>query len=241
MRHRKVSDLMTTRVARVHPDASFKQIVATLTDNDVTGLPVVDEDDRPVGVVSEADLLRRESAQPDPAGLLDGPPAPRTGGARDGEAAHATTAAALMTSPAVVARQDWTVVQAARTMDAERIKRLPVVDESGRLVGIVSRSDLLRVFLRKDHAIREEISGDVLERTLLLAPGEVVVTVADGCVTLRGTVAHRAMIPLVVRLCQGVDGVVDVTEELDYRADEPGADPADPRHRRQDRRVGLAP
>jgi CBS domain-containing protein len=97
------------------------------------------------------------------------------------------------------------------------VKRLPVVDESGRLVGIVSRADLLRVFLRKDRAIEEEISGDIVGRTLRLAPGEVAVTVADGCVVLRGTVEDAGTIPVLVRLCEGVDGVVAVTEELGRR------------------------
>jgi osmotically-inducible protein OsmY len=95
-----------------------------------------------------------------------------------------------------------------------------VVDDTGRLVGIVSRADLLRVFLRRDHVIREEISGDILSRTLGIGPDEVVVTVVDGRVSLRGTVERRSLIPVVIRLCEGVDGVVEVTETLDYRDDE---------------------
>jgi len=213
MRHRKVSDLMTTSVVSVPPEASFKEIVATLADADVTGVPVLDADNRPVGVVTESDLVRGESRQPDPTGVLDASAA----GAGGDRARRATTAAGLMTSPAVVARPEWTVVQAARTMDTRQVKRLPVVDESDRLVGIVSLADLLRVFLRKDRAIAEEIRGDIAERTLHLAPGEVSVTVADGCVTLRGSVEEAATVPLLVRLCEGVDGVVAVTEELGFR------------------------
>lgn len=230
-KHRTVSDLMTHSVVRVRADAPFKEIAKLLTDHDITALPVVDEDDRPLGVVSEADLLRRESTQPDPAGLmavLDTP------GDRSTRPA-ATRADALMTSPAIVARPQWTVVQAARTMDEGGVKRLPVVDDTGRLVGIISRADLLRVFLRRDHLIREEISGDILDRTLGIGPDEVVVEVIDGRVSLRGTVERRGLIPVVLRLCEAVDGVVEVTETLDYRTDEAAA-VAPP-----SRRTGLLP
>ncbi|WP_328912219.1 MULTISPECIES: CBS domain-containing protein [unclassified Streptomyces] len=210
MRHRTVGDLMTSSVVRVPADAPFKAVVKLLSEHDITAVPVVDDGDRPVGVVSEADLLRRQSGRPDPAG----------------RARSATSAAGLMSSPAVVARPEWTVVQAARVMDTRGIKRLPVVDETGRLVGIVSRADLLRVFLRRDRAIREEISGEVLARTLGITPAEVQVDVTDGQVTLHGTVERVSLIPVVLRLCQGVDGVVRVTEDLDYRYDDSLASPA---------------
>jgi CBS domain-containing protein len=138
-----------------------------------------------------------------------------------------------MTSPAVVARPEWTVVQAARVMDGNQVKRLVVVDETGLLVGIVSRSDLLRVFLRRDRAIREEVSGDVLGRTLGVTSAEVVVSVVDGCVHMRGSVARRSLLPVVLRMCLGVDGVVEVTDELEYRTDgTPGTATADAPSRR---------
>lgn len=216
MRNRNVSDLMTHMVYRVGPDTSFKHIVEILSDHDITAVPVVDDCDRPMGIVSEADLLRRESGQPDPAGLLnvldtqDAPPA---------EIVEAT-AERLMTSPAIVAHPEWSTVEAARVMDRHHVKRLPVVDETGRLVGIVSRADLLRVFLRRDSLIREEISGALLNRTLGISPDEVSVDVDDGRVRLRGRVDRRSLVPVVLRLCEGVDGVVDVIADLDYRTDE---------------------
>lgn len=216
MKHRTVSDLMTHSVVRVRAQTPFKEVVKTLADHDITAVPVVDGDDRPLGVVSEADLLRKESAQPDPAGLLAVLDAPGDAPVQPA----ATTAEGLMTSPAVVAHPEWTVVQAARVMDGGHVKRLPVVDDTGRLVGIVSRADLLRVFLRRDHAIREEISGDILDRTLGVGPDEVVVAVTDGRVSLRGTVERRDLIPVVLRLCEQVDGVVEVTAQLDHRTDE---------------------
>ncbi|RAJ59988.1 BON domain-containing protein [Streptomyces sp. Amel2xB2] len=211
MEHRTVNDLMTRAVVRVRDDATFKKIARVMADNDVTALPVVDEDEHPVGVVSEADLVGKQAGQPDPAGLL---PAhgPRAGSRTPGEAA---TADELMTSPAVVARPEWNVVEAARVMADGHVKRLPVVNEAGRLVGILSRADLLRVFLRRDSAIQEEITRDVLERTLGLAARQLNVQVRDGCVTLRGEVEQPHLVPVVERLVQSVDGVVKVRSHLD--------------------------
>ncbi|MFG2616449.1 CBS domain-containing protein [Streptomyces sp. NPDC048507] len=190
MRHRSVADLMTPSAVTVRRATAFKEIVRLLEEFDITAMPVIDEAGHPVGVVSEADLLRRRPV----------------GGA--------ATAEQLMTSPAVTARPEWSVVRAARVMQRHRVKRLPVVDEEGRLVGILSRSDLIRLFLRRDHAIQAEILEDVLTRTLHLAPSAVTVEVDDGLVTLSGTVAQPGLLPVVVRLCQSVDGVVDVDSRL---------------------------
>lgn len=215
LNHRTVSDLMTHSVIRVKPHTTFKEIVKLLTDHDITAVPVVDDENHPLGVVSEADLMRREAAQPEPTGLAALLDAPESVSAHEG-----TTAAALMSTPAVVGRPGWSVVQAARAMDRGGVKRLPVVDDTGGLVGIVSRADLLRVFLRRDHLIREEISGDILDRTLGISADEVGVDVSDGRVSLHGTVERRGLVPVVLRLCEGVDGVVEVTGTLDYRTDE---------------------
>lgn len=219
MRHRIVGELMTSAVVHVRPDTGFKEIARLLAEHDVTSVPVLDHDDRPLGLVSEADLLLNEAAQEDPAGLMLTPQLSRAEHTRS----RATTAEGLMTTPAVCARPEWTVVEAARRMQFEHLKRLPVVDEAGRLVGIVSRSDLLRVFLRQDRAISEEITHDLLERTLGLAPGSVDVRVNEGRVSLTGTVERRALVPVVERLCRSVDGVVDVTSRLDYRTDDTAA------------------
>ncbi|MEU6006115.1 CBS domain-containing protein [Streptomyces sp. NPDC047453] len=218
MRHRTVEDLMTRGVVRVRRDAPFKQVARVLADNEVTAVPVVDELDRPVGVVSEADLLRTVAGRPDPAGLLSGTRAEDAG--HSGSAAG--TAEGLMTAPAVCARPEWTVVEAARLMDGHRVKRLPVVDEGGTLVGVVSRGDLLRVFLRRDEAVFEEITQDVLARTLGLTPADVTVGVSDGRVSLKGTVRARSLIPVIERLCGGVDGVVSVSTDVIHRCDDTG-------------------
>jgi len=216
MRHRIVGELMTPAVVHVRPDTGFKEIAALLAEHDITSVPVVDDQDRPLGLVSEADLLLNEAAEEDPAGLLLTPHL----SARDRARSQATTAEGLMTSPAVCARPEWTVVEAARLMQRRHLKRLPVVDDAGRLVGIVSRSDLLRVFLRRDQAIREELRGDVLARTMGISPDALEVQVHDGRVTLSGTVDHRSLLPVVERLCRGVDGVIAVTNHLDYRTDD---------------------
>ncbi|EFL29921.1 CBS domain-containing protein [Streptomyces viridochromogenes DSM 40736] len=215
MQHRTIGELMTRPVVRVRRDTPFKGVAGLLADHDVTALPVVDELDHPIGVVSEADLLRTIAARPDPNGLSL-PPAPVDGTL----SADGTTAGELMTAPAVCARPEWTVVEAARLMDVEGVKRLPVVDEAGTLIGIVSRGDLLRVFLRRDEALSDEITRDVLTKTLGLAPRDVAVDVHEGRVTLKGRVETGRLVPVIERLCRGVDGVVSVEADLTSRFDE---------------------
>ncbi|MDC0765393.1 CBS domain-containing protein [Streptomyces sp. HD] len=234
MRHRTVGELMTTDVVSVRRDEAFTDIAKLLAEHGITAVPVVDDGGRPVGVVSEADLLRKEAGRLDAAGLL--PALHPQPDARD--KSEATTAQGLMTSPAVTARPEWTVVEAARAMEQGGVKRLPVVDGAGQLIGVISRADLLRVFLRGDRAIREEITGDVLIRTLGIPPGDVTVHVVDSRVTLRGTVERGSTVPVAVRLCRAVDGVVSVAEELEYRVDDIGSPASDTEVPRRDQ---LAP
>ncbi|MER5846353.1 CBS domain-containing protein [Streptomyces sp. NPDC002012] len=216
MHHRSVAELMTRDVVRARRDLPFKEIVKLLAENDVTAVPVVDELDRPMGVVSEADLLRKSSDQADPSGLT---PIPHLE-AWERAKAEGARAEELMSAPAVCARPEWTVVEAARLMEVQNIKRLPVVDETDKLLGIVSRRDLLRVFLRRDDAIYEEINRDVLQRTMGLAPSEVTVEVRQGQVVLSGSVEFKSLIPIIERLCRSVDGVVSVAERVAYRTDD---------------------
>ncbi|MGY6022751.1 CBS domain-containing protein [Streptomyces spinosirectus] len=213
MQHRTVADLMTHAVVRARRDTPFKEIVELLAENGITAVPVVDELDHPLGVVSEADLLRKCSARTDPSGAT---PVPHLE-AWERAKAEGARAEELMSAPAVCARPEWTVVEAARVMARRNIKRLPVVDEADRLRGIVSRGDLLRVFLRRDDAIRDEIEHDVLRRTLGLAPSDVTAEVREGQVTLSGTVEVPSLIPIVERLCRDVDGVVSVQAHIGFR------------------------
>ncbi|TJZ42208.1 CBS domain-containing protein [Streptomyces piniterrae] len=205
MRHRSVADLMTPNAVVVQPGTTFKEITRLLDEYGITAVPVVDEDERTVGVVSEADLLRRHTGERGP-----------------------STAEALMSSPAIVARPEWSAVRAARTMEEKKIKRLPVVDDSGRLIGVISRRDLMQLFLRRDRAIQEEILEDILIGTLGLAPSALTVDVADGTVTISGTVERSSLIPIVERLCASVDGVVQVVNRLgSTRGDTDEANEAD--------------
>jgi CBS domain-containing protein len=216
MHHRTVEELMSRDVVRARRDMPFKELVRLLEDNGVTAVPVVDELDRPVGVVSEADLLRKSADQADPTGRT---PIPHLE-AWERAKAEGSRAEELMSAPAVCARPEWTVVEAARLMETLMVKRLPVVDETDRLLGIVSRGDLLRVFLRRDEAIREEITSDLLRRTLGLDPRDVSAEVREGRVILAGTVEYRSLIPVVEQLCRGVDGVVSVSGNLSYHKDD---------------------
>ncbi|MFF3517908.1 CBS domain-containing protein [Streptomyces sp. NPDC002573] len=213
MRHRTVEELMTRQVVRARRDMPFKEIVKLLAENDVTAVPVVDELDRPMGVVSEADLLRKCADQADPSGRT---PIPHLE-AWERAKAEGARAEELMSAPAVCARPEWSVVETARLMEVHNVKRLPVVDETDRLQGIVSRADLLRIFQRRDDAIRDEITEDVLRQTLNLAPEEVTVEVREGQVTLRGSVESKSLIPIIERLCRSVDGVISVSEHITYR------------------------
>ncbi|MDH2387899.1 CBS domain-containing protein [Streptomyces sp. HNM0663] len=206
MRHRSVADLMTPEAVVVQRGTTFKEIARLLDEYDITAVPVVDSDGRPLGVVSEADLVRRQTAE-------DGGP---------------DTAEGLMSSPAVVARPGWSAVRAARVMERNRVKRLPVVSDDGLLIGVLSRSDLLQLFLRRDRAIQEEILEDVFTRTLRLPPSALGIEVADGRVTLSGTLDRRSLIPVAVRLCASVDGVVDVVDRLSYARDDTADEPAGP-------------
>ncbi|MGW3044366.1 CBS domain-containing protein [Kitasatospora sp. NPDC001159] len=216
MQHRSVSDVMTREVVTAGPDTPFKEIAALFHRNDITAIPVIDDQGQPLGMVSEADLIRKEAVLPDPEGRYPG----RWLDAKDRARAEAETAGGLMTSPAVTARPAWSVPEAARAMDKHKVKRLPVVDEVGRLVGIVSRRDLLEIFLRHDAAIRDEINHDVLGQTLWLAPGDVEVAVHDGVVTLKGRLPRRSLIPITEQLCRAVDGVVAVHATLDWAEDD---------------------
>ncbi len=202
---------MTRDVVSARPDTSFKELAGLLAAHGVAAVPVVDATGRPIGVVSENDLLRKATDRPETG---DGPsPMPHLE-AWERAKAEGARAEEIMSAPAVCVRPEWTVVEAARLMEIHGVKRLPVVDAADRLLGIVSRRDLLRVFLRTDEAIREEIRRDLLAETFGDAAREVTVEVTDGQVRLEGAVASRRLVPVLVRLCRSVDGVVDVREHL---------------------------
>jgi CBS domain-containing protein len=218
--HSLVKDLMTTPVVTVQPTTPFKEIVARLAQHKISAVPVVDHDQRVLGMVSEADLLLKEEF-PEP----DKPiPLFWTKRARlDRAKAAAAMARDLMTVAVVSIAPEATAAQAARRMHTAGVKRLPVV-ERGRLVGIVSRADLLKVFDRSDADIRREIIQDVILGEFMMAPSRFFPHVRDGVVVLQGRVERRNLLPYLVRAVQGVEGVVRVEDRLTYDLDDQGAD-----------------
>lgn len=218
MRRLTVRDVMTTHVITASLTTPFKEIAGLLSEHHVSALPVLGERDELVGVVSEADLLlkqghRRHSPR---SGWLSAPHLREVLAKVEGD-----LAGDLMTAPAVTIGPDASVVEAARLMAAKRVKRLPVVDDdTGTLIGIVSRADLVAVFLRSDDDIRDEINHEVFRRVLLTAPGKVRVDVDDGVVRLDGVIDRKSSAEIAERLTWGIDGVVDVVNELAYEWDD---------------------
>jgi CBS-domain-containing membrane protein len=216
-----VDKVMTRQVVTVRPTTPYKELVTLMSQHAISALPVVDlvgSEGRVVGLVSEDDLLAKERA---------GAERRMTSRGRGEQAkAHAEAAQDVMTSPVVAVAPDDSLARAARLMHRARIRHLPVVDDDGRLVGIVSRSDLLKPYLRSDESIRHEITTEVLGR--LNSPAEAVeVVVADGLVTLTGELATSADVDLAVRLVSAIEGVVGVRNHLAFRTDasEPGTPP----------------
>ncbi|MFJ1876995.1 CBS domain-containing protein [Streptomyces chartreusis] len=205
-----VRDVMTRGVAVVDRDALFKDIVRTLQERKVSALPVVDGRGRVLGVVSEADLLHKEE-------FRDSDPDRYTQLRRlsDLVKAGSATAGELMTRPALTVTADATLAQAARIMARARVKRLPVVGADGCLEGVVSRADLLKVFLRDDEEIAEEVRREVVAYLFPLPASAVRVDVLDGVVRLGGRIRDKSLVPVAARLVRAVEGVVDVVFELD--------------------------
>jgi len=204
-----VKDVMTAEVVAVRRDATFKELAAVLRRYRVSALPVVDDAGRVIGVVSEADLLAKE-ALADPGVMAE------VLHRKDVRKAEGLTAGDLMTSPPVTAAPEDQVEQAARMMHFMRVKRLPVVNSGGQLVGIVSRSDVLAVFDRPDEDIRTEIVDSMLLHEFLIDPRLFKVTVESGVVTMEGTPETAALGHALVRKARHVPGVVAVRDRLTY-------------------------
>lgn len=217
MKRWSVNDVMTRDVVTVTSDTPYKDVVDTLVRHGVSAAPVVDGDGRVLGVVSEADLLHKmEYAGSEPfAGILERKRRRTARTKSEGERADD-----LMTAPAIVVSSVESVTTAAKLLESQRVKRLPVVDQYGRLVGIVSRRDLLGVYLRDDDSIRAEIVDEVLRQTLWIEPATIAVTVRAGVVSLAGVVDTRSTVPLVIRFVECVAGVVDVVSHLSYHIDD---------------------
>ena len=213
-----VKDVMTTRVIWVKKDATFREMAVALRDHRVSAFPVIDDDGKVIGVVSEADMLTKE-ALVDELGIFGG-----ILHRRDQAKARGIIAGDLMTTAVVAVRPGDTVEHAAKLMYDRGVKRLPVTDESGHLVGIISRADVLSVFDRTDEAIRQEILDEVLLGEFLVDPKAFDVAVKDGIVTLAGRPETGDSGHRIVRRVGHVQGVVAVRDRLAYPPPERRAD-----------------
>ncbi|MFJ9669106.1 CBS domain-containing protein [Streptomyces sp. NPDC101219] len=197
-----VGEVMTRDVVQAHRTTPFKEVVRLLDHHRISGLPVIDADDKVLGVLSGSDLVRvqayRQGFAPPPA----------------------LTAEDVMSSPAITVHPEQTVPDAARLMERRGVERLPVVDEADRLIGIATRRDLLRVFLRADDDIRRQVTGDIVVGTLALPSDAVLVSVRDGVVTLAGRVERRSQVPELIHAAWRLEGVVGVVNRLTFHTDD---------------------
>lgn len=218
MRELTVASVMNSSVIAVRPETRFKNVVALLAKNRISAVPVIDEHDRPLGVVSEADAL----AKPEFHGGATNAPSllGRPGRRTRWRKAAGMTAVELMTSPAVTIGEDESVTAAARRLADKRLRRLFVVDADGALIGVLSRHDILGMFLRSDTDIAADIEEQVLGKGMWLIPGTVTVQVTDGVATLDGKLDHRSSVEALTRLTQAVPGVVGVHTTVGYAFDD---------------------
>jgi CBS domain-containing protein len=217
MRSWTVKDVMSDQVVSITRDSPYKEIVEKMAGHGVSALPVVDAANTVVGVVSEADLLHKVEfmGHDQHVQLLE-----RLRRRIARTKASGDLAADVMTAPPVCISADASLSAVARMMADERVKRLPVVDERGRLVGIVSRRDLLSIYLREDAEIGADIKQEVIRRAMWIDPATIDVTVDRGVATISGEVDRRSTAEIAVHLCRSVAGVVDMVDELSYRYDD---------------------
>jgi CBS domain-containing protein len=206
-----VKDVMSTHVFAVRQDATYKEMAARLREQRVSAFPVLDGDNKVIGVVSEADLLTKEALAAELPGAFHA-----MMHHREQAKAAALTAADLMTKPAVTIRPDEMVSRAARLMYSRRVKRLPVIAGDGTLIGIVSRADVLSVYSRPDADIRHEITQGLILETYLCNPAHFTVTVKDGIVTIEGAPETTAVGRDIIESAKHVEGVVAVRDRLTY-------------------------
>jgi CBS domain-containing protein len=215
-----VKDVMTTRVVSVREHATFKDMAVRLREHRVSAFPVLDDGDKVIGIVSEADLLTKEAFNGEVPGFFGGILRHREQGKASG-----VTAADVMTKPAITIGPHETVAHAARVMYGRRVRRLPVVTPDGHLVGIVSRADLLSVYSRAEEAIMQEITDDVMRGDFMVDPGRFTVTIKDGIVTVEGKPENSTVGHDIIGAIRHVEGVVAVRDRLTYPPAERSASP----------------
>ena len=215
-RRRTVADVMTTMVHIAGPQTPFKLLVRLIEENRVSAIPIVDQRGMPIGIVSEADLLLKERRSE-----LEHHDLAHANKRRDERTkAEAVVASELMTSPPITVPVTTTLPEAARLMQERNVRRLVVVDGGGRIAGIVSRSDLLQVFLRTDEDLRREVREVLIPAVLLEATNGVHVDVRWNVVTLSGEVDRLSDARILARMTGDMDGVVSVIDNLTFRWDD---------------------
>lgn len=225
-----VADVMRDHVIAVRERATYGEIVEAMRRYGISSLPVVDSEDRVVGLISGYDLLGEETGEAHAAhgGLLSGPLGGPLSGLLDrlrrrGERpdVRSKVATDLMSTPAVTVTAATPAAEAARAMYRRGIHQLPVVDAvTGRLIGLVTRSDLLAAFERPDEDIRREILYDVIERALAMPPERFEVTCVGGTVTIRGRLERRSAALRLAAAITQVGGVITIVDELTYELDD---------------------
>lgn len=218
MRRILAREIMTSPVITVRPETPFRELVELMMRHRISGLPVVDQTGRLVGIVTEADLLHKEETPP------PGPPLIPWHGASlrlerlvdRYQKATGTTARDLMTENVVTATEETPVRQVAHLMLSHGINRVPIVRD-GQVVGIVTRADVLKVFTRADaelvQAVREALAED-----LWIDPANLTITATDGVVTIAGEVDRLSDRELIIKWVRAIDGVVGLdVDRLTYR------------------------
>ena len=211
-----VKDVMSTHVIAARQSAPYKELAAMLRNQRVSAFPVIDDDNKVIGVVSESDLLAKEALEGTVPMTLQSMTRQRVQSQVNG-----VIAADLMTKPVVTIGPDEPVTHAARLMYNQRVKRLPVVSDDGTLIGIVTRSDVLSVYGRPDADIQREVNQDLIQGTYRSDPGRFTVTVKDGIVTIAGTPETTAVGHDIIGTARHVEGVVAVRDRLSYPSDVP--------------------
>jgi len=217
LRHRTVADVMTTRVHVATPSTPFKVLVRLIEENRISAVPIVDSQAMPIGIVSESDLLLKERRSELE---LENSPLHLWRRRHERAKAQGVVASDLMTSPVVTVRVDTPIGMAARVMQERNVRRLVVVDARGRIAGIVSRSDLLQVFLRSDQDLEDEVVQKLIPAVVPTDAESVTVDVDSNVITLSGQVERRTDVDILARLAGEVDGVVNVVNRLSYRWDD---------------------
>jgi CBS domain-containing protein len=218
-----VEQVMTTSVITVTAATPINEVARLLVEHRISGLPVVDADGRVVGVVSEGDILVREAGRHAPSRRPLARLFPSGRGPKGEQAkVEARTAGEMMTSPALTIEPFRAIRAAAEIMTVNKVNRLPVVDAEGRLLGIVTRADLVRAFVRTDEELVEQIRIELLARSMWLDPDKFGVTVQHGAAKVTGAVQKRSTAEIIARFLALVPGVVSAETDISWEIDDGG-------------------